>query len=36
MPAFYDALYGKPVPATASKLDLHACRIGDYSIRNCG
>ena len=36
MPAFYDALYSKPVPATANKLDLHACRIGDYSIRNCG
>jgi hypothetical protein len=36
MPAFYDTLYGKTVPATANKLDLHACRIGDYSIRNCG
>jgi hypothetical protein len=34
MPAFYDTLYGKSVPATANKLDLHACRIGDYSIRN--
>jgi len=36
MPPFYDAVYGKTVPPTADKLDLHACRIGDYVIRNCG
>ena len=36
MPGFYDEVYGKPLPPTTDKLNLHACRIGDYSIRNCG
>jgi hypothetical protein len=38
MPKFYDEFYGKPLPAASADklLDLHAARIGDYSIRNCG
>jgi hypothetical protein len=38
MPRFYDDFYGMPLPPNQLKkvLDLHAARIGDYSIRNCG
>lgn len=36
MPVFYDDFYGKKLPSETDKLNLHACRIGDYSIRNCG
>lgn len=38
MPKFYDAFFGVPLPRlSVDKLfDLHAARIGDYSIRNCG
>lgn len=38
MPQFYDSFFGGPLPAmtTAQMMDLHAARIGDYSIRNCG
>jgi hypothetical protein len=38
MPRFYDVFYEKPLPAMSQDklLDLHAARIGDYSIRNCG
>lgn len=38
MPAFYSTFYQKPLPAAPADklLDLHAARIGDYSIRNCG
>jgi hypothetical protein len=39
-PKFYDdfyGTYGSPLvlPDTQKKLDFHACRIGDYSIRMC-
>ena len=38
MPKFYDEFYGKPLPRLSvdKRLDLHAARIGDYAIRNCG
>jgi hypothetical protein len=38
MPKFYETFFGVPLPAlSVDKLfDLHAARIGDYSIRNCG
>lgn len=41
LPKFYDDFYtrfGTPlnIPDKASKLDFHAGRIGDYSIRMCG
>lgn len=38
IPKFYDDFYARQLPAmtTARLLDLHAARIGDYSIRNCG
>jgi hypothetical protein len=38
MPRFYDDFYGLPLPpmANSKALDLHAARIGDYSVRNCG
>lgn len=37
-PAMYDNFYNAPLPAMdlAKRMDLHAARIGDYSIRNCG
>ena len=38
MPRFYDDFYGLPLPPLANDaaLNLHAARIGDYSVRNCG
>jgi hypothetical protein len=41
LPKFYDTFYrdfGTPLnlPNNATKLDFHAARIGDYSIRMCG
>jgi hypothetical protein len=39
MPRFYDDFYGRPLPPPKNlkdAMDLHAARIGDYSIRNCG
>ncbi len=39
MPRFYDDFYGTTLPPPNSQkdlLDLHAARIGDYSVRNCG
>ena len=38
MPKFYETFFGVPLPPlSVDKLfDLHAARIGDYSIRNCG
>jgi len=39
MPRFYDDFYGRPLPPPKNLkdvMDLHAARIGDYSIRNCG
>jgi hypothetical protein len=38
MPRFYDDFYGVPMPPKTiyELLDLHAARIGDYSVRNCG
>ena len=38
MPRFYDDFFGVPLQrmSKAKLLDLHAARIGDYSIRNCG
>jgi hypothetical protein len=38
MPRFYDDFFGARLPQMVKKelLDLHAARIGDYSIRNCG
>ncbi|MBV8068960.1 MAG: hypothetical protein JO270_03580 [Acidobacteriaceae bacterium] len=38
MPRFYDDFYGAPLSSVPPDrvLDLHAARIGDYSVRNCG
>ena len=38
MPHFYEEFFHAPLPKMdkAKLLDLHAARIGDYSIRNCG
>lgn len=38
LPRFYEDFYRRPLPALAApqRLDLHAARIGDYSVRNCG
>lgn len=38
MPRFYDDFFAAPLPQmrTNQLLDLHAARIGDYSVRNCG
>lgn len=38
MPKFYDDFYGTRLPQLSHEklLDLHAARIGDYAIRNCG
>ncbi|MBR1213624.1 hypothetical protein [Bradyrhizobium sp. JYMT SZCCT0180] len=38
MPRFYEDFFSAPLPEMrkAGLLDLHAARIGDYSIRNCG
>jgi hypothetical protein len=38
MPRFYEDFFSAPLPkmGKAELLDLHAARIGDYSIRNCG
>ena len=38
MPKFYEDFFCVPLPALSrdQMFDLHAARIGDYSIRNCG
>jgi hypothetical protein len=38
MPKFYEDFFGTRLPplAEGELLNLHAARIGDYSIRNCG
>jgi hypothetical protein len=38
MPRFYEEFFHTPLPKMdkTELLDLHAARIGDYSIRNCG
>lgn len=38
MPRFYEDFFSAPLPKMekAELLELHAARIGDYSIRNCG
>lgn len=38
MPKFYEDFFGATLPALSRDelFDLHAARIGDYSIRNCG
>ena len=38
MPKFYEDFFSVPLPALSREelLNLHAARIGDYSIRNCG
>ncbi len=38
MPRFYDDFFAAPLPSmcTEDLLSLHAARIGDYSVRNCG
>ncbi|MCC8939742.1 hypothetical protein CI1B_16800 [Bradyrhizobium ivorense] len=38
MPQFYEDFFAAPLPAMdeARRLELHAARIGDYSVRNCG
>jgi hypothetical protein len=38
MPRFYEDFFQVPLPALSKEqlFDLHAARIGDYSIRNCG
>ncbi len=38
MPLFYQVFFGKPLPKLLQDqlMDLHAARIGDYAIRNCG
>lgn len=40
VPKFYDDFYGRfgtplTLPDMATKMDLHAARIGDYSVRMC-
>jgi hypothetical protein len=37
IPKFYDEFYHTTLELAdgKQKLDFHACRIGDYSIRNC-
>jgi hypothetical protein len=35
IPEFYDKFYGRTLPSTTDPFDLHACRIGDYVVRNC-
>jgi hypothetical protein len=35
IPQFYDTFYGHAMPTGRNLMDLHACRIGDYVIRNC-
>ncbi|QOZ29173.1 hypothetical protein CI1B_16810 [Bradyrhizobium ivorense] len=38
MPPFYEQFFESPLPAMSTEdlFNLHAARIGDYSIRNCG
>lgn len=38
MPPFYEDFFGTPLPEMTKEqlFNLHAARIGDYSIRNCG
>lgn len=38
IPRFYEEFFHAPLPMMGKTklLDLHAARIGDYSIRNCG
>ena len=38
MPAFYEQFFDTPLPemSTDDLFNLHAARIGDYSVRNCG
>lgn len=38
IPQFYEDFFGSPLPRMNKSvlLDLHAARIGDYSVRNCG
>ena len=38
MPAYYDDFYRKKLPSMAvdKRLELHAARIGDICVRNCG
>lgn len=38
MPQFYEDFFGGPLPEMdkAGLFKLHAARIGDYSVRNCG
>jgi hypothetical protein len=38
MPPFYETFFNTPLPNlnTSDLLDLHAARIGEYSLRNCG
>ncbi len=35
IPEFYDTFYGHKLPGGIDPFDLHACRVGDYVIRNC-
>ncbi len=36
VPKFYDEFYEKSLDVRSDRLlDFHACRIGDYAIRNC-
>lgn len=35
IPQFYDTFYGHGIPAGKDPMMLHACRIGDYVVRNC-
>ena len=38
MPQYYEDFFRAPLPKMdkPNLLDLHAARIGDYSVRNCG
>jgi len=38
IPRFYEDFFHTPLPKMGKTklLELHAARIGDYSIRNCG